>query len=71
MQIALRWFGLAGNPSIGPMRLAAVMIVLGAVLLAASGKNAIGLIGAALWVVGAVIALCGWVRLMHLRAKSN
>jgi hypothetical protein len=71
MQMALRWFGLSGKPNVGPMRLAAVLIVLGAALIAVAGRGAIGYIGGLLWIVGAVISVRGWFLLMRLRAKSN
>jgi hypothetical protein len=70
MQNALRWFGLAGNPNVGPMRLAAVLIVLGAALIAAGGRGVIGYLGGGLWVAGAVIVVRGWIRLMRFRATK-
>jgi hypothetical protein len=70
MQNASRWFGLSGNPNVGPMPLSAVLVVLGAALLAVGGRGAIGYLGGGLWIVGAVIAVRGWVRLMHLRANK-
>jgi hypothetical protein len=71
IQTAARWFGLSGKPEMGPMRLAVVLVVLGALLMVAPARSVVGFIGAALWVVGVVIALRGWFRLMRLRAKSK
>ncbi len=67
----LRWFGLSGNPRVGPMRLAVVLVVVGAALLAVPRGNPLGYVGAAMWIAGALIAVIGWFRLMRSRAKSR
>jgi hypothetical protein len=67
---ASRWFGLSGHPNVGAMRLAAVLIVLGAALLAAGGRAPIGYLGGGMWIIGAVIAARGYVRLMRSRATK-
>jgi membrane-bound ClpP family serine protease len=72
MQIALRFFGLSGKPTVGPMKLAAVLIVVGAACMA-PGRHTIAFpIGGVLWLLGAVIAIRGWIRLQRLgRTKPN
>jgi hypothetical protein len=69
----LRFFGLSGQPGAASMGLAAVLIVAGAAVLAVAPRHGIAVaIGAALWLVGAVIAIRGWLRIMRdQRTKSN
>jgi Flp pilus assembly protein TadB len=67
MRSALRCFGLAGQPNGPTILLAAVLIVVGAGLVAAWGRKGVGAIGAILWVVGALIAVVWWVRTMRSR----
>jgi hypothetical protein len=72
MRVALRWFGLSDKPNVGPLRLAAVLIVVGAALMAATRHSVAFYIGAVLFLIGAVIAARGWARLMRFRqTKSN
>jgi hypothetical protein len=71
LNATLRWLGLSGNPRVGPMRLAVVLVVLGAALLALPRGNPLGYVGGAMWIAGALIAVRGWLRLMRSRAKSR
>jgi hypothetical protein len=38
--------------------------------MAVAGRSAIGYIGGLLWIVGAVISVRGWIRLMRLRTSK-
>jgi len=72
MQRSLRLFGLSGKPGGRSPGLAAILIVVGAALPAAfphQGTATTG--GAALWLLGAAIAIRGWVLIMRARKRDS
>jgi protein-S-isoprenylcysteine O-methyltransferase Ste14 len=72
MQRGLRIFGLEDKPGSASLGLAAVLIVVGAVLLAAFPRQDVATaVGAVLWLIGAAIAVRGWVRIMRLRRRDS
>jgi hypothetical protein len=72
MQRGLRIFGLEDKPGAAPLGLAAVLIVLGAVLLAAFPRQDVATAaGAVVWLTGAAIAVRGWVRIIRLRRRDS
>jgi hypothetical protein len=69
-QLAMRRFGLSDARGAGPVRLAAVLIVLGAALLA-TGTHVAAAVGAVLWLAGAVIAVRAWIVLERMRRTKS
>jgi hypothetical protein len=68
MQRSLRLFGLSGKPGGRSLGLAAILIVAGAALLAAfPHQRTATTVGAVLWLIGAAIAIRGWLRIMRAR----
>jgi len=68
----LRLFGLSGKPGGRSLGLAAILIVIGAALLAAfPHQSAATTAGAALWLMGAAIAIRGWLRIMRARKRDS
>jgi hypothetical protein len=68
LAVALRWFGLSGEP--GPMWLVAVFVVVGAVLLDV-GYWTTDIAGAWLWLSGAIMAIRGLVRVLATRRATR
>jgi hypothetical protein len=72
MHRGLGIFGLSDKPGGASFAVAAILIVIGAALLAALPAQGIATnAGGLLWLAGAVIALRGWVRLMRLRGRNS
>jgi hypothetical protein len=70
LQTSLRVLGLAEDSGIGLLKVPIILIVVGAIPLAAPRGSIVFYVGAVLWLLGAVLAVLGWCRLMLLRAKS-
>ncbi len=72
IQRSLRLFGLSGKPGKRSLVLAAILIVVGAALLAAfPHQGAATTVGAILWLMGAAVAIRGWVRIMRARKHNS
>jgi hypothetical protein len=72
LQRSLRLFGLSGKPGDRALGLAAILIVVGAALLATSPHQGIATTGGAtLWLLGAAIAIRGWLRIMRPRKRGS
>jgi hypothetical protein len=68
----LRLFGVSSQPGGGSFGLAAILIVVGAALLAAFPRQGVATaVGAVLWSIGAAIAIRSWVRIMRLRKRDS
>jgi hypothetical protein len=71
IQRRLRLFGLFGKSGGCSLILAAILIVVGAALLAAfPHQGAATTAGAALWLIGG-IAIGGWLRIMRTRKRDS
>jgi hypothetical protein len=70
---ALRFFGLSHASHAAQWKLVAALIVIGALVMAASPRHSFpAYIGGAVWLLGAALAILGCVRLVRVRRfKSN
>jgi hypothetical protein len=72
IQQSLRLFGLSGKPGGRSLGLAAILIVVGAALLAAfPHQGTATTVGAILWLIGAAVAMRGWLRIMRARKRDS
>lgn len=72
MQRSLRLFGLSGKPGGRSLGLAAILIVVGAALLAAfPHPGTPTTVGAILWLLGAAVAIRSWARIMRARKRDS